>query len=446
MGIKRISSLIPPEQILLWSVIIAIFIGAALLSLPVAQLKPIGLMDVFFTATSATTVNGMFTIPIDHFTTFGKAIILILIQIGGLGLITMTLFFLSMLTDLGLKTQILAGSILEIDSWKQVRNLLLNIILVTVSCEFVGTLCIFGVISPKYSVGMGWFVSLFHSISSFCSAGVTLLDGGMSNYSHSYLIVIITMLLMFIGELGFITWQEIAKWSQAKYEHRPYRFSLHSKIVLYGSTTMLVCSGIIFWILEHKNILANENIGDSILSTIFYAISFRSTGFLLTSLGSFHLATIMLIMFISFIGTAPGSTGSGIKITAFAIFLASIRAAISDNKIVTLKGRSIALSQVFRSIAIVSIGLGWVIFSTFCLLITDQGFTFIQILFESVSAFSSLGMSTGITASLSTAGKLLIMTSMIIGRIGSYTLILALKLKNKAEVEYTYPEERVMLG
>ncbi len=446
MGIKRIWALIPPEQILLWSVILAIFVGAALLSLPMAQLKPIGLMDVFFTATSATTVNGMFTIPIDHFTTFGKAIILILIQIGGLGLITMTLFFLSMVTNLGLKTQILAGSILEIESWKQVKKLLLYIILVTISCEFIGTLCIFGVISSKYPVAMGWFVSMFHAISSFCSAGVTLLDGGMSHYSHSYLIVIITMLLMFIGELGFITWQEIARWGKARYERRPYRFSLHSKIVLYGSTVMLVCSGIIFWILEHKNILANEGVADSMLSTLFYAISFRSTGFLLTSIGSFHLATIMLIMFISFIGSAPGSTGSGIKITTFAIFLASIRAAISGNKTVTLKGRSIALTQVFRAMAILSIGLGWVILSTFCLLITEQGFTFIQILFEAMSAFSSLGMSTGITSSLSTVGKLLVMASMIIGRIGSYTLILALKLKKKPEVEYTYPEERIMLG
>ncbi len=446
MGTKRIMFGLPPEQILLWAIFIAIAIGAFLLSLPIAQVKPVALLDVIFTTASATTVNGMFTVPIDDFTLFGKAVILFLIQIGGLGLITMTFLFLSMFMNLGLGSQLMAGRILEIESWKQIKKVLILIILVTLCCEFVGTLCIFGVVASKYTVGMAWFVSLFHAISSFCSAGITLLDGGMSNYSHSYVIVVVTMVLMYIGELGFITWQEIGNWMQAKRERKPYRFSLHSKIVLYASTMLLICTGIIFWILEHKNILANEGAADSILSTLFYAISFRSSGFLLTSIGNFHLATIMLIMFISFIGSAPGSTGSGVKVTTFAIFLATIRAAISGKTAVTLKGRSIALSQVFRAMAIISLGLGWVILSTFCLLITEQGFTFIQVLFESMSAFSSLGMSTGITASLSAFGKFFIIISMIIGRIGSFTLILALKLRKRKEAEFSYPEERVMLG
>jgi trk system potassium uptake protein len=446
MGTKRISSIIPPEQILLWSVILAIGVGAFLLSLPIAQVEAVSLLDVIFTATSATTVNGMFTIPIDSFSLFGKSVILFLVQIGGLGLISMTFLFLSVFMNLGLGSQLMAGKILEIENWKQIKQVLLLIIIVTLACEFLGTLCIFGVLASQYTVGMAWFIALFHSVSSFCSAGITLLEGGMSNYASNYVIVIVTMILMFVGELGFITWQEIGSWIYAKQEGKRYQFSLHSKIVLYGSSVLLACTGIIFWILEHTNILANESAVNSILSTFFYAISFRSTGFLLTGIGSFHLATIMLIMFISFIGSAPGSTGSGIKITTFAVFLAAIRAAILGKTTVYLKGRTIPLSQVFRAVSIISLGLGWVILSTFCLLITEQGFTFIQILFESMSAFSSLGMSTGITASLSSLGKLFIMSSMIIGRIGSFSLILALKLRKKKEAEFSYPEERVMLG
>ena len=446
MSSKRIGRLLPPEQIIVWSLLLAIGLGTLLLSLPIAQTKSIPFLDVVFTASSALTVNGMFTIPVDHFSLFGKAVLLLLIQVGGLGLITMTLFFLSMFMNLGLGTQLMAGQILEIDSWRQIKRLLAYIVLVTVSCEFIGMLLVFGVISGNYSVGIAWFYSLFHSISSFCSAGVTLLDGGMSSYSSSYVLVIVTMLLMFIGELGFITWQEIGRWGKAAVHKKKYRFSLHSKVVLYGSSMMLICSGIIFWILEHKNILANQSIPTSMLNTLFYAISFRSTGFLLTSIGSFHLATIMLIMFVSFIGSAPGSTGSGIKITTFAVFLSAIKAAISGKTVVTLKGRTIPLPQVYRSVAIISLGLGWVFLCTFCLLITEQGLSFIQVLFESMSAFSSLGMSTGITPSLSTLGKLFIMLTMIIGRIGSFTLILALKLKKKKEAEFTYPEERVMLG
>ncbi len=447
MGAKRLLSLIPPEQILLWSVLITIIVGTILLSLPIAQVSPLHLIDVFFTATSATTVTGMFTVPLDSFSLFGKAIILILIQIGGLGLITMTLLFLNMIMNFGLTTQLFAGHILEVESWKQIKSILLSIFFVTIACEFIGMLCIFAVISPHYSsAGLGWFVSAFHAVSAFCSAGITLLDGGMSNYQYSYVIVIVTIILMYIGELGFITWREIGSWIEAKREQKPYRFSLHSKIVLYGSTVLLLCSGIIFWILEHNNILAHQSAGHSIISTLFYAVSFRSSGFLLTSLGSFHLATILLIMIIAFIGSAPGSTGSGIKITTFAIFLASIRAAIWGDKAVTIKGRSISLTQVFRAIAIVSLGIGWIILCTFCLLITEQNFTFIQILFESLSAFSSLGISTGITAYLTSIGKIIIMISMIIGRIGSYTLILALKFRKKTDVDFSYPEERVMLG
>ncbi len=151
-------------------------------------------------------------------------------------------------------------------------------------------------------------------------------------------------------------------------------------------------------------------------------------------------------MFISFIGSAPGSTGSGIKITTFAIFLALLKAAISGKTTVTLQGRTIPLSQVYRSIAIVSIGLGWVLLTTFCLLITEKELTFIEIFFEAMSAFTSLGMSTNITASLSTVGKIFIIASMIVGRIGSFTLILALKLKKKKAAEFSYPEEQVMLG
>ena len=445
MSSRSIISLLPPEQIVLLSIIITIGIGTFLLSLPIAQVQPIPLLDLFFTASSATCVTGLFTIPIDQFTLFGKAILLILIQIGGLGMITMTLFFLSMLMNLGLGTQLMAGRILELDSWKQIKRTLFFIVGVTLISEFVGMLCILSVLNPGHQAA-GWFVALFHAISSFCSAGITLLEGGMSSHSNSIVIVIVTMVLIFIGELGFVTWQEISDWVHAKVQKKSYRFSLHSKIVLYSSTVLLLVSSIVFWILEHNNILAQLSPGNTMINTLFYAISFRSTGFLLAGIGSFHLATIMLIMFLAFIGSSPGSTGSGIKITTFTLFLATVRAAISGKTSVAIKGRTIPLGQVYRAIAIFSFSLGWILVATFCLLITEKNFSFLEILFEATSAFSSLGMSTGITAHLSTIGKLFIIITMIIGRIGSFTLILALKLKKKPKTEFSYPEERVMLS
>jgi trk system potassium uptake protein TrkH len=443
---RRLLTVFPPEQLVLMSILGTIGIGTLLLALPIAQVKPAPVLDLFFTATSATCVTGLFTIPIDQFSLFGKVVLLFLIQIGGLGIITMTLFFLSTFMNIGLSTQLMAGRILELDTWKQIRRTLFVIIAITLLSELIGMIFIFSVLYKSYSIGMALFIASFHAVSAFCSAGITLLEGGMSAYSNSLVMVIITMILMFVGELGFVTWLELNDWFIAKIKKKQYRFSLHSKVVLYASTVLLICSSIIFWILEHNNILANLSVFRTGINTLFYAISFRSTGYLLTNIGSFHLATILLIMIISFIGSSPGSTGGGIKITTFAIFLATIKAAISGKTSVTIKGRTIPMGQVFRAIAILIFGLGWVLLTTFCLLITEQGFSFIEILFESISAFTSLGMSTGITSKLSTIGKLFIITSMIIGRIGSFTLILALKLKKKPETEYTYPEERVILS
>ena len=446
MGSRKILSLFPPEQIVLVSVLLTIGIGTLLLTLPLAQITPIPLLDLFFTATSATCVTGLFTVPIEQFTLFGKAILLILIQLGGLGMITMTLFFLSIFMNLGLGTQLMAGKILELDSWKQIRRILLFIVSVTFISEFIGTLFIYSALNNSHYGPTAWFIASFHAISSFCSAGITLLDGGMSGYSDSIIMIIVTMALIFIGELGFVTWQEISDWIYAKLQRKTYRFSLHSKLILYGSIILLICSSIIFWILEHNNILQGVPLTKTILDTLFYAVSFRSTGFLLAGIGSFHLATIMLILALAFIGASPGSTGSGIKLTTFALFLATAKAAIAGKTSVAIKGRTIPTNQVFRAIAIVSFAIGWIFISTFCLLITEKGFSFLEILFEAASSFTSLGMSTGITPQLSTIGKLFIITNMIVGRIGSFTLILALKLQKKPDVEFSYPEERVMLS
>ncbi len=436
----------PPEQIVLFSILMAILGGTLLLCLPMARTQPVSFLDLFFTATSATTVTGLFTVSMENFTLFGQAIILFLIQIGGLGLITLTLFFLSFFINLGLGTQMIAGNILEIESLSQIKKIILFIIMVTFCTEFLGTLIIFSILSSHYPVGIAWFKSLFHSISSFCSAGITILDGGMSAYRDNYYLIITTFVLIFIGEMGFITWREIGRYIKARLKNKPYRFSLHSKVVLYGSFTLLVCSGIMFWILEYKNILAGLSIPATIIDSLFYVISFRSTGFILTNVGNFHLATIMLIMVLAFIGSAPGSTGSGIKITTLAVFLATMKAAISGKTTVSLKGRTIVIGQVFRAFAIVSLSIGFILLTTFCLLITEQGFNFLELLFESLSAFTSLGTSTGITPELSVVGKILIIITMMVGRVGSITLILALKLRKKREVEFKYPEERVMLG
>ena len=447
MGSKKPAQF-SPGQIVLFSMLITIIIGTVLLALPYAQQTPMPLIDLFFTATSATCVTGLFTISLDNFTLFGKSIILLLIQIGGLGLITMTLIFLSMFANLGLGAQLMAGQLLEIESWKHIRKLLIFILLVTLLTEAIGMVCMLPVFTADNPFAFSCFLSLFHAVSSFCNAGISILGDSMQQYSTNYTMLLTTTALIFVGGLGFITWYEIMQYARSLNKKKRHRFSLHSKIVLYGSIALLISSAVTFWILEHDNILAPLNIPQTISQALFQAVSFRSTGFLITFPGEFQLATLFLIMAIAFIGSAPGSTGSGIKITTLAVFLATVKAAVTGRTAVEIKGRRIPLGQVFKAIAIIFISFGWIALTTFCLLITEKGWNFMDLAFEATSAFTTLGITTGVTPTLSTTGKLFIIASMIVGRIGSFTLILALKLKKRAEVtaEFQYPEERVMLG
>ena len=437
-----------PGRIILFSFFVVITISTLLLSLPAAQATatPIPFIDLLFTATSATCVTGLFTVSLDNFTLFGQSIILMLIQIGGLGLITLMLFCMYMIVNVGLAAQLMAGQLLEIESWKNVKKILLFIFLITLFSELIGAFSILANLKTSSSGDNIWFLSFFHAISSFCNAGIPLLYHVIPTTMTNPFITGITTTLMFIGGLGFITWYEIARYIKSLPKKKKYRFSLHSKIVLYGSTALLISSAIIFWILERENILVLLDGPTTMLESIFYAISFKSTGFLLVAPTELRLATLLLIMIIGFIGSSPGSTGSGIKITNFAIFLATIKSAITGRRSVEIKGRRIAKDQVNKAIAIISLGLSWIILITFCLLITEKNLHFIDLLFEATAAFTTLGITTGVTPTLSLIGKIFIITSMIVGRIGSLTLILGIKFKKKRETEFSYPEERVMLG
>lgn len=435
-----------PGRIILSALLAAIALGTFLLSLPISRTMPISFIDLLFTATSITCVTGLLTVPLTHFTPFGQTIILILMQIGGLGLITLTIFIMSLFVEFGLGTQILAGKLLELESWKNIKNLIIFIVTLTLIIELLGALCIFFIIkTPEMSLIKGIFLSLFHAVSSFCDAGFSLFPQGMISYKFSYGMLLITSALMVSGGLGFITWHEIIQkitaWRTCKRSH----FSLHSKIVISMTILLIGSSTLLYWLLERNNTLANLPPSLTIINALFNAISSRSSGFSSIDTLELNLATFLLIMVVSFIGSSPGSTGSGIKTTTAAIFLAVVATVINDKTTVQIKGRRIAKDQVLKALAIVALSASWIIISTFCLLITERGWDFLDILFECVAAFATLGLSTGITPYLSATGKCFIMTSMIIGRIGSLTVVLALK-KRTEQAEFAYPEERVLLS
>ncbi|MFT6765445.1 MAG: trk system potassium uptake protein TrkH [Alteromonas naphthalenivorans] len=432
-----------PSRTIFISIIAAIIIGTFLLSLPIAQTRPLPLIDVFFTATSATTVTGLLTVPIDSFTYFGLGVIMFLIQIGGLGLITLTLFVVSLFTNLGLGTQVMAGEMLELESWKDTRKILFFIIMLTFTIEAIGALFIFQTLRNDFSLFDSIFYSIFHSISAFCNSGMTPFKEGMILFTHSYNILIVTAFLMIAGGIGFITWRElINRWNPFIKNNRNY--SLQTRIILYYYFSLVSINTLMFWLLEHKNTFEAMSFPLQIIESFFVSVTVRSGGYLPVYPNDMQHASLFYIMVNAFIGSAPGSTGSGVKITTMAIFIATINAAVFNQSSVDLRGRRIMKDQVYRALAIVALSIAWIATTTFCLLITEKSWNFLDIAFETVSAFSTLGASLGMTPYLSIVGKIFITLTMFIGRIGSLTLMIALR-PHIDKSGFAYPEERVMI-
>jgi trk system potassium uptake protein TrkH len=433
-----------PGRILLISLCCAITIGAFLLSLPMARFVPMSWIDLFFTSASVTCVTGLLTVPLADFTPFGQCIILCLMQIGGIGLITLSLFLMSLFIEFGLGAQILAGKLLEFESWKNMKSMLFFIINLTLTIELIGALIFLPILLYDYQLPKALFLSIFHAVSSFCDAGLTLFPSGMVSYQASWPMLLTTSVLMLLGGIGFITLHELLEYAKLRRAGIRSHLSLHTKIVLWMTLLIVSTSVVLFWVLERNNTLSSMSTPLGILNAFFNAISSRSTGFTTISTFELNAATIFMILIIAFIGSSPGSTGSGIRTTTFALFLATIKSAIMGQPFVHIKGRRIPLDQIFKAVSIVALSQAWITATIFCLLITEKGWDFFNIVIEVVSAYTTLGFDTGGTPHLSFAGKIFIIAAMIIGRVGSLTVVLALK-KKMDTADFKYPEERVML-
>lgn len=422
-----------------------ILIGTLLLALPTARLVPIQLIDLLFTATSASCVCGLQTIDLQSFTLFGQTVIFWLMQIGGLGIITLSLMLVFVIAEVKMSTHAIAEDILEIHKVKDIKRALLFIVALTAIVETIGALITFLNIRALYPTGQAIFYAWFHAVAAFCNAGMSLFPNGMNNFNNNLTMLATTTVLIFIGGLGFITWHEQFNALRSYWAKRSFRLSLNSRIALSLTLILIISGALLFWCLEHNNTLKHDNLLVSMGNALFTAVSVRSAGFLTVDIHALRLASILLIMILCFIGSAPGSTGSGIKTSTLMIFLATTKAVIAGRSNIEIQGRTIPQSQVYKAMTIIVLSLAWIAFTTFCLLITEKDADFLSVLFEATSAFSILGLSLGLTAKLSLIGKCFMLLSMIFGRIGSLTLLLIL-LKKRETKDFSYPEERVMLS
>jgi len=436
-----------PGRVVLLSVIFAILLGALALKLPVSQAQPVLFIDCLFTAASSACVTGVLTVPLDSFTYIGKLIIIILMQIGGVGLITLSLCLISLFTDLGLATKLMAGQILELETSRHIKRILIFIAIFTLSIELIGAICIYFIIRPDFNFVDAIINSIFHSVSSFCSVGLSFTGNSLIKYQTNMPMLAITGTLILFGTIGFMTLYELVNYVKRKIKkQRRKNISLTTKIVISTTFIMILVATIILTLLESYRGASILSWPQTIFNMLFNAISYRSTGFTSIDLTTMQPASILFILMYSLIGSSPNSTGSGMKVTTFVIVLATIRSILIERTDTEIKGRRIPQDQVFKALSIFCISFCWIFISTFLLLFFEPDQTFIGIFFETVSSFTTLGLATDITPCLSVAGKLLIIINMLIGRLGSLTFLLAFISRKKQErAEFQYPEERIMI-
>jgi len=438
-----------------------ILAGAFLLTLPFATQTPgcMNVVDALFTAASATCVTGLIVVDTgSYFTPFGKTVILVLIQLGGLGIMTMSTFFLIMLgRRLTMKDRITMRDTLGEKEIKGVKGLILMIVGMTILLEAIGaallTLRFFRVY--HYPINKAIIHGIFHSVSAFCNAGFSLYHDSLMRFGGDWAITGIMGGLVLLGGIGFVVWYNLTHWYFWRRDRtRRGRLRLQTKIALAMSGILLVIMFLFLLAVEWNNTLEGLTVGEKICRSIFQAITPRTAGFNTMPIDRLNPATLWITIVMMFIGASPGSTGGGIKTCTFAVILATVYRMVTGRRQVVIRKKSIAehISTKAISIAIISLV---VIFIACTLLLLVESTTSRQycgnsymgsLIFESVSAFGTVGLSVGVTPHLSYLGKIVIILTMYVGRIGPLTLALLIGRKVQPPAVIRYPEESVMVG
>lgn len=438
---------VKPAQTLAYSFVAAILAGTILLMLPAATTggKGIRFIDSLFTITSATCVTGLTVVDTGtYFTTFGQIIILIFMQLGGLGIMTFSAFFATIFgRGFGIRDRMIMQDVLDFTGMGEIMDLIKRIFNLTIAIELTGAFILF---LRFYAEGKGisWaaYNGLFHSIAAFCNAGFSLFSNNLEGYKGDIVVNLVITTLIILGGIGFPVLVNLQNYF-LKREHRRH-LGLQTRVVVNMSLFLIITGAVLLFISEYKGQLQNLPWHEKILTTYFQSVTTRTAGFNTIDMTALSNGTLFIMIILMFIGASPGSTGGGIKTTTAAILFSTARSWLSGKDVPELFERTIPQDAVQKSFALLFIAQAAVAVVAFLLFITEKA-PFINILFEVVSAFGTVGLSTGLTPHLSDAGKLIISFMMYMGRIGPLTL--ALLVGQKAiKRYYYYPEEKVMIG
>ncbi len=434
---------IKPAEILALSFFVVIVLGTILLSLPQATSngKRLPLVNALFTATSATCVTGLTVVDTGSaFSYFGKTVIMFLIQIGGLGIMTMsTLFVLLVGKRVSLKERLVVQEALNHSTSEGVIVLLRYVLILTFTVEGAGALLLWLRWTGDGAIPHPFFYSVFHSVSAFCNSGFSLFENSLGNYRGDLLINFTVTSLVIVGGLGFAAVSNLSG-----YKPKKGILTLHTKLVLRVTFSLIILAAVFIFFMERNNALADLTLKDKLLASYFQAVTPRTAGFSTIPIKEMTGASVFFIILLMFVGASPGSTGGGIKTSTFGILTATIWSMIKGREEVTLFKKTVPRDIVRRALAIFAVSFLSVLFLTLVLLITERC-ELRKVFFETASAFGTVGLSTGITSELSLLGRVIVIITMFMGRIGPLTLAIAIG-QREYPVAYKYPEEKVMVG
>ncbi|MCM3766353.1 TrkH family potassium uptake protein [Neobacillus niacini] len=436
-----------PPKILVLGFATLILIGAILLTMPISTVDGQGLsfLNALFTATSATCVTGLVVVDTGTtFTMFGQWVILSLIQIGGLGFMTIaTLFALLLGKKISLKERILLQESLNNLSMDGIVRLAKRILIFTAVIEILGAMLLAIRFSFDMPLKKAIYYGIFHSISNFNNAGFDLMGEfrSLTGYVEDPTISLTVCALITLGGIGFIVMNELFEYRKTK------RLSLHTKVVLVSSSILVAVGTILILLLEFSNdkTLQPLSFTGKILASLFQSITPRTAGANTLNIPDLTQSTLLLIIFLMFIGASPGSTGSGIKTTTFTTLIGAVWSQIRGKEDVILFRQRIEYETIYKALTVTVSALFLVLTVTMFLTITEPGKDFLMILFEATSAFGTVGLSMGLTPELSPIGRCIIIFTMFAGRVGPLTIAFAVTMRRKPDA-FRYPKGKIMIG
>lgn len=437
-----------PYMTILLSFMVVTILGGILLSLPISMRygKSVKLIDGFFIATSAICVTGLSSIDIGSvYNIFGQMVILVLIQLGGLGVITFTSVIIIMISKkIGYYTKKIVQEDINIDTTFKIEEYVKKVILSVIVIEFIGTVILFFEFIKKFGFLKAVYYSFFHSVSAFCNAGFSLFSDNLYGFKNSFIINMTIPLLIFLGGIGFSTILNCYNVLRKKEK----RLTSTTKLSIKISVFLVILGMVAMFILEYSNksTIGNLSFGQKLEASFFQSVTTRTAGFNTISILGLKRSTSLLFIILMFIGASPGSTGGGIKTTTIGLIILGTLATLKNKDTIEYDKRSVSWRIYSKAITVLFISLIYTTICVFLLILFERNKNLLDLVFEVFSAFGTVGLSRNLTPSLTDISKFILIVTMFVGRVGPLTIALALSKSNLKKGRYTYPQENILIG